>query len=142
MNRDRRVGDHIALAPLIFGAASAVRSDLLFLWLCLFLWRTTEPTLFFESELLLEPFSLHLFVGRSSAIGFARLNWPTSLTYIGPPLRSRMQCAAGPDQGKGQKRIVRAAARGNAGSGCCQRKYRHDPAKIAPSFGLKQTPVE
>jgi hypothetical protein len=37
-------------------------------------------------------------------------------------------------QGKVQKRIVRAAARGNAGSGCCQRKDRHNPAKMAPFF--------
>ena len=30
-------------------------------------------------------------------------------------------------QGKVQKRIGRAAARGNAGSGCCQRKHHHNP---------------
>jgi hypothetical protein len=66
--------------------------------------------------------------------GFARLNWPTSTI--------RMQGAAGPDQRKVQKRIVRPAARGNAGSGRCQRKHRHNPAKIVPSFALKQIPVQ
>jgi hypothetical protein len=31
-------------------------------------------------------------------------------------------------------RIGRPAARGNAGSGCCQRKKGHNPAKMAPFF--------
>jgi len=35
-------------------------------------------------------------------------------------------------------RIVRPAARGNAGSGCCQQKKGHDPAKMA-SFSLRTT---
>jgi hypothetical protein len=39
-----------------------------------------------------------------------------------------------PLEGKVQKRIVRPAARGNAGSGCCQRKHRHNRAKMAPFF--------
>jgi hypothetical protein len=39
-----------------------------------------------------------------------------------------------PLQGKVQKRIVRPAARGNAGSGCCQWKQGHNPAKMAPFF--------
>jgi hypothetical protein len=39
-----------------------------------------------------------------------------------------------PLEGKVQKRIVRAAARGNTGSGCCQRTQGHNPAKMAPFF--------
>ena len=39
-----------------------------------------------------------------------------------------------PLQGKVQKRIVGPAARENVGSGCCQRKHHHNPAKMAPFF--------
>jgi hypothetical protein len=34
---------------------------------------------------------------------------------------------------KSQKRLVRPAGRGHSGSGFCQRKHRHNPAKMAPS---------
>jgi hypothetical protein len=46
-----------------------------------------------------------------------------------------------PLQGKVQKRIVRLAARGNAGSGCCQRKHATVLPKW-PHFSLPPTSGE
>jgi hypothetical protein len=45
-------------------------------------------------------------------------------------------------QGKVQKQIVRAAARGNAGSGCCQQKQGHNPAKMATFFTATDISVQ
>ena len=82
----------------------------------------------------MDHYRIYDWVRSSKLAHFAHLNWPTSTI--------RMQGAAGPDQRTVQKRIVRPAARGNTGSGCCQRKHGHNPAKIVPSFALKQTPVQ
>ena len=47
-----------------------------------------------------------------------------------------------PPQGKAQMRIVTPAARGNAGKACCQRKHRHNPAKMAPFFTATYSKID
>ena len=65
-----------------------------------------------------------------------------NITRLAWLARRRLDCTrASAAKEKSKTRIVRPAARGNAGSGCCQRKQGQNPAKMAPSFAATDTSV-